>query len=291
MVHPDYSEPTQVLSALKLDSLEALLISLQQLLPSDDDGVTVEFVDHINDIALLSGGEHVYDDPYCVVQLSTGEQGYAFMHPKDVGIQSATSVVGKRVSLVEATGLPPYLLAALADALAPRAMKSSAISCQTYRIRGTGSQKSKVRAELLAKTLLQTKPSRLAIIGGIEDIVRQVERSVDSIRISDFYLSGSQLNGIPVECDTEDILDWCDVALITGNILKTQTVASTVDRLLEGKQAIIYSMTGHNLWPQLLPWLPFTCIFAESFPFYWYSETESIIRIYSATTMRKPTVW
>lgn len=257
---------------------------IQHRIPFVSTSITVEFALEAHELARLSGGSQLYDDPYLIIQLSDGSQGYAFAHPKEVNISLASEAIGARVCDLELRQFTGYIRTALLDAVAPLCLPMP-VPDQTIRLRGTAASKSSHRAKELVRLMSTQSGSRVGIVGGIEDIIRSVADLGCSIRVADFHLSGSSIGGVVAEDNYTAVLEWCDVALVTGNTVKTDTL-DQVTRILRRRQipAVAYCMTGHNLLPALLSELPFEWMVADSFPFYWFAGVESIMRVYSRRT-------
>ena len=247
----------------------------------------VEFVMHATEYALLAGGTHLYDDPYLVLQLNDGSQGYCFVHPGEVDNNSLKAAVGLREDAPPEDG-PPWAMAILVDAfLGP---VPPTVSHDLHHLQGDASAKSLQRAHLVA-SMVPASARRVGVLGGIEDIVRALAADGRSIQVADFHLQGRELAGCPVSGDFRAVLGWCDYALITGNVLKTDTLTAVVDELnSQEKLCSIYAMTGHNLYPRILSDLPCASASVETFPFYWYSGS-SEMRIYTSKANLKPSVW
>ena len=266
--------------------LDALARAVLRSAVASADARTVDFALVTQEVARLPGSDHTYDDPYVIVQLSDGSQGYSFAHPKDVEPSDLHLIAGAHVTEIPLE-LPPALLAATIDAICGPVLIRPG---KTFVLTGLSDEKSRFRAQAI-RSLLPKQYSRIAFVGGIEDLVINLRSSDSEVRIADFHLAGSLLDGVQVETDYQQLLRWCEVAVVTGNILKTDTLANIVTLLAsKEKFAILYSMTGHNLYPRIIEDLPFNHITSESFPFYWYANTTSTLRVYTSKATLNPRV-
>jgi len=263
-------------------SLSAIIEHIGSDLAQTASSVSVEFALEARELAVLSGSAHVYDDPYLIVQLTDGNQGYVFAHPNEISMQDMVGIVGKPIRTIKLSELPTWLAVALLDAMTP-VCKGLPEPSRSRRLSGAAQYKSEMRAQFIANLLPLQDTTNVAVIGGIEDIVKQISASAKDVRIADFHLAGTKLCGIEVETDYMSLLDWCDVALITGNTLKTDTlsdICSVIQR--RNIYANIYAMTGHNLFPAIMADLPFRWVTAETFPFYWFAGSDSAIRAFKS---------
>jgi hypothetical protein len=237
---------------------------------------SIEFVLVATEYARLASGTHVYDDPYLIVQLSTGVQGYAFAHPGDFASDDLRVLPGTMLNDLT-FDWSPALLTGVLDACVGELFTSPQPD-RLVVLEGTASVKSQLRSELIVDLL--PSGTRIGVIGGIEDIVSGLAAKFDDVRVADFHLAGSRLAGFVVEADYRAVLEWCDCALITGNALKTDTLQTIVSLLTaHDVPAVCYAMTGHHIAKHYSR-RAFTATIAESFPFYWFASTTSPIEVY-----------
>lgn len=247
--------------------------------------VAVEFFLEARELARLSSGTHIYDDPYLIVQLTDGNQGYAFAHPNEIELSAVAEMVGRPVREIILDKLPNYLRVALLDAIAPTIFPVPPPPTTVLHLSGTARIKSAVRAQNIVRLLDPTSTTKVGVIGAIEDIVLSILQSNGSIRIADLHLKGQEICGIRVEADFLDVLSWCDAVLVTGNTLKTDTLSQVCSYIRARRlHSVAYCMTGHNIFPAIAEDLPFRWITAETFPFYWFAGSSSSVKIYD----RKP---
>ena len=77
-------------------SVEYFLEYAQRAFGSLDKSSTiVEFIVALSERAILSGSNHVYYDPYLLVQLVSGAQGACFMDPEDLQLTDLDNIPGK----------------------------------------------------------------------------------------------------------------------------------------------------------------------------------------------------
>lgn len=243
-----------------------------------DPDAVVEFATAFHEYAKLDGSEHVYCDPYVLCQLTSGAQGYVFAHPGELDDSVLEELTGRKVGTLRAS-LPDWAKALIVDACWGEA-RLDCTPHATHELLGSGSAKSRARAVLLS-TMVPPWSNRLGIIGGIEDVIAECRAPGRVIRLADFHLKGTVLAGVLAEGDFLDVLKWADFLLITGNILKTNTLSSIAELLVEwSKPAHLYAMSGHNLFAVRIRELPFRSVSSERFPFYWYANCQSFIDLF-----------
>jgi hypothetical protein len=241
----------------------------------------VEFVTAFVERAILFGDEHLYNDPYVVVQLASGAQGACFLHPEDLNTQDLDALPGKS-AFYQLHSAAPYLRVALLDALYHHINWRDGIRPTVeYEFRGTGSQKSSARAQRLVNLAGVEKGGRVALIGLIVDIARHVLGLGAELQVADLAKAGMEVLGLRVHRDATPLVQWADTVIMTGNTLKTDTLASLLDAAVgSAKRILVYAMTGHHIAPRYLDF-GVDVVTAEEFPYYWYATSPSRMRVYA----------
>lgn len=240
----------------------------------------VEFIVHLSERAILFGDDHVYYDPYLIVQLVSGARGACFLHPGDVKETDFDLCVGKPVlDVVNIVPIPIGI--ALLDAYYSILNPKLGITPQnTYTLNGLGAEKSLKRAQRIVELAEITESSKVLLIGVISDIVREILNLNAQVKLADFLLAGTKIHGIDVMHDAAPLLDWADIVIMTGNVLKTETLEDLIEQINKrNKRLIVYAMTGGHIAPYYLGH-GVSVVTVEKFPFYWYANLVSIMEVY-----------
>lgn len=248
-------------------------------LVSEADSV-VEFIVLLSERAILSGDDHVYYDPYLVVQLVSGARGACFLHPGDIKETDFDLCIGKSVlDVVEIAPLP--LGIALLDAYFSLLNPKLGITPKhVYTINGLGAEKSQKRARTIVQLAEIKKETKILMIGVISDIVREILSLNAQVKLADFLLAGTKIHGVDVMSNAEPFLGWADTIIMTGNVLKTETLENLIGQIKRlNKKLIVYAMTGAHLAPYYIG-LGAEAVTAEVFPYYWYAHIPSMMEIY-----------
>ncbi len=237
----------------------------------------ITFYDH----TIHFGDENIHVTyTYLLAQLISGAQGACFIHLEDLNVSDLDGIVGKQV-LDVLPFVPDYIKVVLLDAFYYHINMIEGIKpSKEYKFRGTASQKSFARANKLIKLLGVTKGCKLAIIGLVANIARIALEKGAEVRIADLAEAGTKVLNLAVEYDAIPLVEWADIAIITGNTLKT----NTLDQLLSiaakhSTKVLIYAMTGHNIAPRYLNYGA-EIVVTEIFPYYSYANTTTIMREY-----------
>jgi hypothetical protein len=217
---------------------------------------------------------------YLLAQLISGAQGACFVHLEDLNKSDLDGIVGKPV-LDVIPFVPNYIKVVLLDALYSHINEVEGINpSYEYQLRGTASKKSSARAKKLIKLLGVTKGCKLAIIGLVANIARIALEKGAEVRIADLAEAGTKVLNLAVEYDAIPLIEWADIAIITGNTLKTNTLGQLVSMAAKhSTKVMIYAMTGHNIAPRYLNHGA-ELVVTEVFPYYSFANTTSIMRIY-----------
>ncbi len=248
----------------------------------DEAETAVEFVTGFVERAILFGDDHLYYDPYVVVQLVSGAQGACFLHPEDLNAADLDMLPGK-CALDVVQRAAPYLRVALLDALYHHINNRDGIhAAAEYEFRGTGSQKSSARAQRLVELSAIEKGSKVALVGLIVDIARYAIRLGAELQVADLAKAGMEILGVRVQRDATPLVRWADIVIMTGNTLKTGTLADLLEAAVgRARHILVYAMTGHHIAPRYLDF-GVDVVTAEEFPYYWYATVPSRMRVYTS---------
>jgi putative heavy-metal chelation protein len=246
----------------------------------DEASTTVEFVTAFVERAILTGDNHLYCDPYVLVQLASGAQGACFLHPEDLDTRDLDRLPGKR-ALDLLAAAPPYLIIALLDAVYCHLnMHDGLRPSRELEFNGTGAAKSRERAKAITSLSRLGPHSRVALIGLIVDIARCVLDAGGHLQVADLAEAGLEVFGVKVQHDARPLVSWADTVILTGNTLKTNTLAGLLgEAVAPGKTVLVYAMTGHHIAPRYLDY-GVDIVTTEGFPYYWYANTKSSMKVY-----------
>jgi len=241
---------------------------------------SVEAIIAIYERAILYGDDHLYTDPYLLVQLASGAQGACFLHLEDWNTNDLEMIAGRPV-LDIILNYPPHIQVALLDALYYHInLIEGILPTEEYQFEGVGSEKSLQRAKTLFELADIKRGNKVAIVGLIVDILRMALDKEAEVRVADLAESGKSICGINIEHNAMPLLDWADVVIITGNTLKTNTSEQLLKAASKNSlNVLVYSMTGHNIAPRYIDYGA-NVVTCETFPYYWYANTPSKMRVY-----------
>lgn len=242
----------------------------------------VEFIVAFCERAILAGNDHKYYDPYLMIQLVSGAQGYCFMDPADFKESELDGIAGHSiVELLKSDTIPLYIKVALMDAAYYHLNQINGNSPkEIFSFQGTGSQKSISRASKIVELSGVEKGSNLVLIGAIADIIKIVKQKGGRIQVADFALAGTTVEQIEIVYDCHPLLDSADIVIITGNALKTNTMSDLLSKCQQlSKRVLVYSMSGANVAPMYLDYGA-SVVTSETFPYYWYANTISFMSVY-----------
>jgi hypothetical protein len=244
-------------------------------------GTVVEFATAFVERAVLHGDNHLYADPYVLVQLASGAQGACFLHGSDLRFTDLDLLPGRQAWDV-LSGAAPYLRIALLDAIYCQLNEHDGIRAGAeVEFRGTGSEKSRQRARKIVELCCVAPGMRIALVGLIVDIARQVREAGGELKVADLAEAGTEVLDVVVELDAEPLVRWADAVIMTGNTLKTETLGRLLGAIDREKRVVVYAMTGHHVAARYVD-SGVDVVTAEGFPYYWYAATPSTMRIYWA---------
>jgi len=218
--------------------------------------------------------------PYLQAQIASGAQGACFLHREDIQLDDLKGFVGMPV-LDVVPKASHCVKIALIDAIYGEINKIEKIHpVDTFEFSGTYSEKSLDRARKIIELTEIRHSDKVAIVGVVHDIVKEVIEIGADVRLSDFGQMGTNILGIPISNNSTALVEWADIAIVTGNILKTRTVwniLSTAQRY--STKLTLFSMTGSNIAPRYLRYGA-NVVTVEEFPYYWFSGIKSQMKIY-----------
>jgi hypothetical protein len=226
---------------------------------------------------LAAGTEQEIDAPYAYVQLASGGTGACFCYPEDLDLESLKHLVGRNPLDVQNLVSRVVELAVL-DAIYARINELDHVrASEVCYFEGTYAVKSAARAQKLASLAPIIPGSKVAVVGAVYDIIKAVQDLGASVRVADMGHAGESILGCRIERDGASIISNSEIALVTGNVLKTGTLTETVSS--SNCFTVVFAMTGANIAPRYLQ-LGATVVASESFPYYWFAGVKSEMRIY-----------
>jgi hypothetical protein len=244
--------------------------------------LTVEFVDIIMERARLSGNNIEYKDPFLLIQLESGARGACFLHSNDISEDDLEGIAGRYiVDLLQTERIKHSIKIAIIDAAYEMInAHEGLLPRRIITLTGLANQKSKTRALELIDLARVERHEKILFIGAIADLIWAAKQKDTVVRVADFALSGSCIEGLNVEYDANPIINWADRIVMTGNTLKTDTITDLLTVIQNRKiPLLIYALTGANFAPRYLDYGADT-VTCEKFPYYWYSNLESSIWVY-----------
>ena len=115
------------------------------------------------------------------------------------------------------------------------------------------------------------------------DIIRVILQKGAKLQVADFALAGTEFDGVRIQYDAEPLIESVDTVIMTGNTLKTGTIGKLLDTCKKlSKPVLVYAMTGANIAPWYLNHGAST-VTSETFPYYWYAQTPSLMKVYTVS--------
>lgn len=246
----------------------------------DKELLKVEFIVAFLERAMLAGSGHTYYDPYIMVQLVSGAQGYCFMDPIDFN-QSQLEGIAGRLALDLLKNVPIYIEIAIVDAIFFHLNIVEKITpTRTFKFQGLASSKSQTRANKLIELAGVKIGQRVLLIGAIVDIIDAILKTGATLDVADFALAGMRISNIIVQYDATPLIEKADIIIMTGNTLKTNTLAGLLSKCNNlNKQILVYAMSGANIAPHYRDF-GVSVVTVEPFPYYWYAQTPSRMLVY-----------
>lgn len=157
---------------------------------------------------------------------------------------------------------------------------------ESFTANGTSAEKALWRSRIIVDEVLRhlelmgVERGRVVNVGVIGNIVRMLlDRGIDVVGTDeDPLLVGSQLSDVPVygEDRTVEFVEQCDVAVMTGMIISTDTMEDILAAARRGgTKLVMFCETGANLCEEYVK-MGIDSAVAEPFPFYIFGGTTRI---------------
>ncbi|MDK2980886.1 MAG: hypothetical protein PWQ55_1233 [Chloroflexota bacterium] len=271
MENIDYSE-------LSLNYFKELINKYDDAL--DIQSITIELITLFHERAVISGSNHLYYDPYLIVQLSNGNRGTCFIDPGEINESDLNKIAGN-LAFDIIDRVPRSISIAILDSLFQGVNRLEKIRPRkTENFNGACHIKSKYRANQIINQLEIQKGDKVLLIGVVEDIVRKLNEINADVCLADFSLAGEIVEGLYVNYDAFEFIPDSKIIIMTGNTLKTDTLGILLESINRfKKKVLIYAMTASNIAPRYLNY-GVNFVTTENFPFYWYANIESSLEYY-----------
>jgi len=157
---------------------------------------------------------------------------------------------------------------------------------ESFTMTGTSGEKALWRSGIVVNEVLRllemmgVEGGRVVNVGVIGNIIKSLtERGIEVVGTDeDPVLVGSEIGGIPIydEERTVEFVEECDVAVMTGMVISTDTMDDIFKAAKRGGTRIVmFCETGANLCEEYIRFGVDTAI-AEPFPFYIFGGTTRI---------------
>jgi predicted TIM-barrel enzyme len=223
----------------------------------------------------------MYTDPYFVAQLAGGMRGSCF------GFQADTEYDIDRFvgcsAFAALSDAPDFLRVCLLDAIFEKINQlEGVVPSRTVPYQGTAAESGQLQARVLADLAQVEAGMKVAVVGAVEDIARELLERGATPMLADLYLAGQVVSGLEVGGDAGSIIGDADAVIMTGNTLKTRTI----DHLLaaarsRGARLVVFAMSGAEVSPRYLDFGA-SAVTVERFPYFWYPGLGSTISIFEA---------
>jgi hypothetical protein len=156
----------------------------------------------------------------------------------------------------------------------------------SFSMTGSSKEKALWRSGIVVDEVLRLLDSKEASgakvvnVGVIGNIIRMLTaRGIEVVGTDeDPVLVGAEIGGVPVygEERTVELVEECDVAVMTGMVISTDTMEDIFEAARRaGTKLIMFCETGANLCEEYVK-LGVDCAIAEPFPFYIFGGTTRI---------------
>ncbi len=157
---------------------------------------------------------------------------------------------------------------------------------ETFSMTGTSAEKALWRSRIVVDEVVRqldvlgADPGKVVNVGVIGNIIRMLtQRGIEVVGTDeDPLLVGAEIGGIPIydEERTIEFVEECDVAVMTGMIISTDTMEDIFEAARRGgTKLILFCETGANLCEEYVK-LGVDSAIAEPFPFYIFGGTTRI---------------
>jgi hypothetical protein len=269
-----------VLSVFKSQALSACVAS-------DREEMVIDLVGAFPHSVRSSSGTQIFSAPYIQIELASGAQGICFVYGEQVDTTSLVQLVGADARQI-LESVPYKVQVALTDALfAHVSLNKNSLSVETVDFDGNQRFKGRVRAQCLAAAVDAQNEDRVGVIGCVESVIQELQKTAGSIRLSDLHTTSDSICNIVVERECTSILQWATSLLVTGNVLATHSLGLILQATRERNiHTVFYAMTGANIAPHYLDYGA-EVVICERFPFYFFSNTSSRLEIYRHRNERR----
>ncbi len=157
---------------------------------------------------------------------------------------------------------------------------------ETKTMTGSSAEKALWRSHIVVDEVMRllelkgARPGRVVNVGVIGNIIKMLnERGVEVVGTDeDPVLVGAEVGGVPIfgEERTIEYVEECDVAVMTGMIISTDTMEDIFEAARRGgTKLIMFCETGANLCEEYVK-MGIDSAIAEPFPFYIFGGTTRI---------------
>jgi hypothetical protein len=242
--------------------------------------ITVECITTIKEHACIAGNDQLYNDPYFVVQLAGGMRGCCFGFPADCQLD-VRSFVGKS-AFAALDDAPDFLGVCLLDAIFHEINRIEGISPDdSVPYHGTAAQNGRQQARVVADLAHVAPGARVALIGVVEDIVRELLDRAAIPLLADLYLAEESVCGLTVGDDAGSLITEADAVIMTGNTLKTRTLDTLLAQAsARGTRTVVFAMSGASIAPRYRAFGA-DAVTTERFPYFWYPGLGGTIDIFT----------
>ena len=261
-----------------IEDLTLVAFEYREILAADT--IAIECITTISERNRISGNATVYQDPYFVVQLAGGSRGSCFGFPNDVEFDVDRYVGGTAFEALD-DDAPDYLIVALLDAIYGEINRIEGLQpSRSISYGGTAAENGALQARVLADLAHVEQGTKVALVGVVEDVVRELLERGAQPYLADLHLTGRTCLGLTINEDASTIIKESSALIMTGNTLKTHTI----DALLtlansRGVRTVVFAMSGAAAAPRYIP-LGADAVTTEAFPFFWYPGLGSEIKIW-----------
>lgn len=158
---------------------------------------------------------------------------------------------------------------------------------ETHEFRGTSVEKADRRNRIIVEEterLLQSFGStapRVVNVGVVGNVIRQIRERGYQVLATDFdeTIIGTSFQGVTVESGTKtlDFVKNCEVAIVTGMTLSTDSLDEIVDVAHQhGTRLLLFAETGANFGEEYCRTIGIDAVVSEPFPFYIFQGVSTI---------------
>jgi Putative heavy-metal chelation len=262
-----------------LEGFTRLAMSYRDVIGEQE--TVVECITAIHEQALISGNNHVYNDPYFIVQLAGGMRGSCFGFPAESRLDLREFIGTSAFAALE--GAPDFLIVCLLDAIFLEINRLEGIApVRSVPYEGTAAQNGRLQAKVLAELAHVEPGTSVALIGVVEDIVQELLDRGAEPRLADLHLAGESVCGLNVGNDAESLITRADAVIMTGNTLKTRTIDTLLAQAVSCRaRTVVFAMSGANIASRYRAFGA-NAVTTEQYPYFWYPGLGSTINIFES---------